>query len=164
MGYGDKPQMVCRECNEKLPEKLKANEEAAQKAEEFRELVRMVSKTSAPTISEFMAAVSARFGGVHGMAQFWYDQISKAAVKAEDRGGGNAAVLNACATMGKLIVASSEHQVSLADVAQMNDDDLLEEYKRGMMDLLRGFTPEELGELTREAGIRTDDQRTRKSV
>lgn len=140
---------LCPGCHEREPAKEAARHEASQKAEEFRQLLQSIGKISAPTISQFVAALAEKYNGVDGLAQFFHDQIDAAA--STDKGRGSTRVLQACGTIGKLIIASTAYQASLTEVGEMSDADLAEEWDRSLAAYVRGLSAAELRRLAEEA-------------
>ncbi len=135
----------CLPCHEAQPAKLAAQQEEAEKAERFRQLVSSVAKVSAPTITDLNNALMKKFGSLDAFADFYHEQMMAAATTTS--GKGSAKVLNACSSISKIVVASTAYQASLSPVAQLTDAELADEYKRELMEVVRRMPEEELQRL-----------------
>jgi hypothetical protein len=60
-------------------------------------------------------------------------------------------VLTACASLAKIIAASTAYQATLPDVARLTDQELCDEWERGMKDVVRRIPQRELLELVEDA-------------
>lgn len=138
-------QVLCWECDAKRPAKEKAEREKAAKVEQFKDLVRAVGRVTAPTVTDLCVNLAEKFGGVKGFADFYHQQTMAAASTASGAGSGR--VLNACAAIAKIIAMSTAYQATMPEVSQLTDDDLADEWERGMTDVLKTLPPQEVQRL-----------------
>jgi hypothetical protein len=136
---------LCQKCHAEQPPKVAARKETADKAEQFRNLVRAVGKVTAPTISDLNTELIGQFGNLKEFAKFFYEQIKIAATV--HNGPGSARVLSACTSVAKIVAMSTQYQASLPEVSLLSDDDLAMEWQRGLVNVLHQLPAAEVEEL-----------------
>jgi hypothetical protein len=141
------PQCLCLDCHQKQPAKQRKARKAAKSADRFRQVIQAIGQSSAPTISDLCLALTEEFGGISGFAKFYYKQLCQAVVDT----AGSTRVLNACAAVSKIIAASTVYQATLPDVGRLSDQELCDEWERGMKEVVRRIPHRELLELVEEA-------------
>lgn len=114
----------CRSCSLAHDRKLAEEKKAALREEGLKGLVQQLrqAKIDAPHISEYVATLVKKLGGIDVLAQTQVDQIE---MLLELKPGSTAAV-NAIERVVKLIVASTENRDSAPDLAQITDEQLNE--------------------------------------
>ena len=135
----------CPACTAEKPEKERARREAQQKLEQWRKQVKQLDRVNAANISELNAALIDKFGGLAEFASFYYGQISAAATK--DGGAGSSRVLLACGAVAKIIHQSTEHQANVPSVPAMTDEQLAEEFQRGLLTMINAMDESERDDL-----------------
>ncbi len=121
----------CKSCNELLTQ-----EEANKRYEEMRQLMctravrgmvaeRSGRKIDAPHISEYVATLVKKLGGLDAMAELHVKQL-KAAI--EDTPG-SARVLDHFKAIANMINASTEHRQSAPDVEGLTEEEIIAEVK-----------------------------------
>lgn len=136
---------MCGECHAAHPAKEKAKQEAAEKAERFLRVIQLTSKVTASTITDLAIELENQFGSIREFAAFYKGQLQIAA--AGSKGAGSARVLTACASIAKIIAASTAYQSTLPDISAMTDIEVAEEIKATMVNLLRRLPREEIEDL-----------------
>lgn len=119
---GGRRDQRCRNCRQQKERQAQADQKAIEKQQGLAGLVQSVraAKIDVPHISEYLASVLRRLGGVEILAQMQVDQIE---MLLELRPGSPAAVA-AVKDIAKLIQASTEYRHTAPDLAQVTDTQL----------------------------------------